>query len=162
VGGVHGAIQHKRGGDAIVPRPTYESCGFPVTVWDLINQPFALGSPTIKAGHLGGRCGFINEGQSFRIKGRLCFSQDLTCGGDVVSILFGRVDILFLNGSLRWRRKRKIAVWLTFVFSFAKRVLSSASVLFGCSATSFLTRSVCGASANVLWPPNLAGLTLPV
>ena len=35
-------------------------------------------------------------------------------------------------------------------------------MLSGCSATSFLTRSVCGASTNVLWPPNLAGLTLPV
>jgi hypothetical protein len=75
VGAVHGAIQHKRGGDAIGPQPTYESCGFPVTVWDLINQPFALRIPAIKTGHLGGRGGVINEGQSFRIKGRLCFPQ---------------------------------------------------------------------------------------
>jgi hypothetical protein len=104
VGAVHGAIQHKRGGDAIVPQSTYESCGFPVTVWDLINQPFALGSPPIKAGHLAGRCGFINEDQSFRIKGRLCFSQVLPGGGDVLPVLFGRADTLFLNGSLRWRR----------------------------------------------------------
>src|SRR5262249_38762601 len=50
----------------------------------------------------------------------------------------------------------------TGTFSLAKRALSSASVLSGCSATRFLTRSVCGASANVLWPPNLVGLTLPV
>ena len=95
MGAVHGAIQHKRGGDAIVPQPAYESRGFPVTVWDLINQPLALGSPTIKAGHLGGRCGFINEDKSFRIKGRLCYPQGLTGGGDIISILFGRVDAFF-------------------------------------------------------------------
>src|SRR6516164_1846796 len=77
-------------------------------------------------------------------------------------ILLGSVHALFLKGSLRWRIKRKIADWLTFTFSFAKQAFSSASVLSGCSATSFLTRSVCGTSAKVLWPPNLAGLTLPV
>jgi hypothetical protein len=82
-----------------------------VTVWDLINQPFALGSPAIKAGHLGGRGGFINEGKSLRIKGRLCYPQDLTGGGDVIPTLLGRADTLFLKGSLRWRRKRKIADW---------------------------------------------------
>src|SRR5260370_37052090 len=37
-----------------------------------------------------------------------------------------------------------------------------ASVLSGCSATSSLTRSVCGSSEKVLYPPNLSGLTLPV
>jgi hypothetical protein len=154
---VHGPIQRKRGGDAIVPQPTYESCGFPVAMWDLINQPFAPGSPAIKAGHLGGRSGFVNEGQSFRIKGRLCFPQGFTGGDDVLPVLLGSADTLFLNGSLRWRRKRKSADWLTFTFSFAKRALSSASVLSGCSAMSFLTRSACGASANVLWPPNWPG-----
>jgi hypothetical protein len=60
------------------------------------------------------------------------------------------------------QEERKIADWLTFIFSFAKRALSSASVLSGCSVMSFLSRSVCGASANVLWPQNLGGLTLPV
>jgi hypothetical protein len=35
------------------------------------------------------------EGQSFRIKGRLCFSQGLTSGGDVIPILFCRADTLF-------------------------------------------------------------------
>ena len=69
MGAVHGAIQHKRGGDAIGPQPADESCGFPVTVWDLINQPFALGSPAIKAGHLGGGSGLIDEDKLLRIKG---------------------------------------------------------------------------------------------
>jgi hypothetical protein len=36
------------------------------TVWDLIDQPFASGSPATKAGHLGGRCGFINEGKPLK------------------------------------------------------------------------------------------------
>src|SRR5262249_54331066 len=130
--------------------------------WDLINQPFALGSPAIKAGHLGRCCGFIDEDQSFRIKGRLCFPQGLTGGGDVVSILFGRVDTLFLNGSLRWRRKRKIADWLAFIFPFPTRALSPTSVLPGCPPTVFLTRSVGGASEIFLWPPIWAGLTLLV
>ena len=101
VGAVHSAIQHKRSGDAIGPQPTYESCGFPVAVRDLINQPFALGSPAIKTGHLGGHCGFINEDKSFRIKGRLCYPQGLTGGGDIISILFGRVDTFFLGSSVK-------------------------------------------------------------
>jgi hypothetical protein len=65
---------------------------------------------------------------------------------------------------LSWWRKRKIADRLTSTsaFSFAKRALSSAKVLSGCYATGFLTKSVCHASANVLWPPNLTRLTLPV
>ena len=146
MGAVHGAIQRKRSADAIGPQPADESCGFPVTVWDLIKQPFALGSSAIKAGIL--VVAAVSSGQSFWIKGRLCFPQGLTGGGDVLPILFGRVDTLFLNGSLRWRRKRKIADWLTFIFSFAKRALSSASVLSGCSATSFLT-SQCAVQAQM-------------
>jgi hypothetical protein len=51
------------------------------------------------------------------------FRQGPTGGGDVLPVLFGRADALFLNGSLRWRRKRKIADWLTFTFSFAKASL---------------------------------------
>jgi hypothetical protein len=137
---VHATIQHKCGGDAIVPQPTYESCGFPMTVWDLINQP--VGSPAIKAGHLGGRCGFIDEGLSFRIKVGCAFRKASPDGGDVFPILFGRVDTLFLNGSLRWRRKRKVADWLTLTFSVARRALSSASVLSGCSITSLSGSSV--------------------
>src|SRR5260370_16817192 len=54
VGSVHRAIQHKRGGDAIMAQAAYESCCFPVAVWHLINEPFALRSPPIEAGHLGG------------------------------------------------------------------------------------------------------------
>ena len=49
-------------------------------------------------GHLGGRCGFINEDKSFRIKGRLCYPQGPTGGGDIISILFGRVDTFLRNG----------------------------------------------------------------
>src|SRR5271169_6207249 len=45
VGAVHWAIQHKRGGDAIIAEPAYESCCFPVAVWHLIDEPFSLRSP---------------------------------------------------------------------------------------------------------------------
>jgi hypothetical protein len=48
---------------------TYESCCFPVAVWHLINEPFALRSPAIEAGHLGGGSGLIDEDKLFRIKG---------------------------------------------------------------------------------------------
>jgi len=40
-----------------------------------------------------------NEGQSFRIKGPLCFPQGLTGGGDVLPLLFGRVDTPFLTAA---------------------------------------------------------------
>jgi hypothetical protein len=92
---LRGAIQHKRGGDAIIPQPTYESCGFPVPVWDRINQPFALRSPAIKTGHLGGGGGFIDEDKPFRIKGWLFLPQGLTGSGDIFTIFFGGVHALF-------------------------------------------------------------------
>src|ERR1700674_2548430 len=70
--------------------------------------------------------------------------------------------LFFLKVRLMWWRNREIADWLTVTCSFAKRSRSSASVRSGCSATSSLTRSVCGSSEKVLYPPNLSGLTLPV
>ena len=69
VGAVHWAIQHKRGGDAIIVQSAYESRCFPVAVWHLINEPFALRSPAIEAGHFGSGGGLINEDKLLRIKG---------------------------------------------------------------------------------------------
>jgi hypothetical protein len=40
-----------------------------VAVWHLINEPFALRSPAIEAGHFGGGGGLINEDKLLRIKG---------------------------------------------------------------------------------------------
>ena len=54
---------------------------------DFVNQPFALRSPAIKAGHLSGCGGLIDEDQSFRIEGGLFFSQRLTGGDDIFPIL---------------------------------------------------------------------------
>jgi hypothetical protein len=62
-----------------------------VAVWHLINEPFALRSPAIEAGHLGGGGGLIDEDKLFRIKDFLFFPQRLTGRGDVGPILFGRV-----------------------------------------------------------------------
>src|SRR5271163_2315276 len=69
VGAVHWAIQHKRGGDAIIAQPAYESRCFPVAVWHLIDEPFALRSPAIEAGHVGGSGSLIDEDKFLRIKG---------------------------------------------------------------------------------------------
>ena len=69
VGSVHRAIQHKRGSNAIIAQPAYESRCFPVTVRHLINEPLALRSPAIEAGHLGGGSGLIEEDKLLRIKG---------------------------------------------------------------------------------------------
>ena len=44
-------------------------------------------------------------------------------GGDIVPVLLGGMDALFLKGSLRRRRKPKIADWLASIFSFARRSL---------------------------------------
>jgi hypothetical protein len=38
-------------------------------VWHLINEPFALRSPAIEAGHFGGGGGLIDEDKLLRIKG---------------------------------------------------------------------------------------------
>src|SRR5258708_2792885 len=64
---VHRAIQHKRGRDAIIAQPAYESRCFPVAVWHLIDEPFALRSPAIKAGHLGGGSGLIDRSEERRV-----------------------------------------------------------------------------------------------
>jgi hypothetical protein len=37
-------------------------------VWHLINEPFALRSPAIEAGHFGGGGGLIDEDKPLRIK----------------------------------------------------------------------------------------------
>src|ERR1700694_6305367 len=66
---VHRAIQHKRGGDAIIAQPAYESRCFPVAVWHLINEPFALRSPAIEAGHLGGGGRLIVENKFVPVHG---------------------------------------------------------------------------------------------
>src|SRR5258708_3369812 len=66
---VHRAIKHKGGRDAIIAQPAYESRCFPVAVWHLIDEPFALRSPAIKAGHLGGGSSLIDEDKLLRIKG---------------------------------------------------------------------------------------------
>ena len=91
VGAVHRAIQHKRGGNAIMAQPAYESRGFPVAVRYLINEPFALRSPAIEAGHLGGGSSLIDEDKFLRIKGQLFFLQGFTGRGDVGPVLFGCV-----------------------------------------------------------------------
>jgi hypothetical protein len=62
-----------------------------VAVWHFIDEPFALQSPAIEAGHLGSGGGLIDEDKLFRIKGFLLFPQRLTGRGDVGPILFGRV-----------------------------------------------------------------------
>src|SRR5260370_36742994 len=88
---VHRAIQHKRGRDAIIAQPAYESRCFPVAVWHFINEPFALRSPAIEAGHLGGGGSLIDKDKLFWIDGFLFFPQGLTGRGDVGPILFSRV-----------------------------------------------------------------------
>ena len=95
MGSVHRAIQHKRGGDTIIAQPANESRCFPVAVRHLINEPFALRSPPIEAGHLGGGGGLIDEDKLLRIKGWLLFPQGLTGRGDVGPILLGCVDAFF-------------------------------------------------------------------
>jgi hypothetical protein len=56
------------GGAAIIVQPAYERRGFPVAVWHLINEPFALRSPAIEADRFGGGGGLIDEDKLLRIK----------------------------------------------------------------------------------------------
>jgi hypothetical protein len=57
------------GSDAIMAQAAYESRCFPVAVWHLINETFALRRPPIEACHLGGGSGLINEDKFLLIKG---------------------------------------------------------------------------------------------
>src|ERR1700683_5677389 len=73
VGAVHWAIQHKRGGDAIIVQTAYESRSFPVAVWHLINEPLALRSPAVEAGPFGGGGGLLAEDEVAWVTGFLVF-----------------------------------------------------------------------------------------
>src|ERR1700674_2946431 len=97
---VHRAIQRKRGGDAIIAQPAYESRCFPVAMRHLINEPYALRSPAIKAGHLGGGGGLIDEDKLLRIKGLLLFPPGPTGRRDLGPVLFGGVHALFFKGQV--------------------------------------------------------------
>jgi hypothetical protein len=92
-GSIHRAIQHKRGRDVIIAQPAYKSRCFPMAVWRLINEPFALRSPV------------RNALRAAATSGRSCSAA---CR-------------LFLKVRLMWRRNLEIPDWLTFTFSFAKR-----------------------------------------
>ena len=48
-----------------------------MAVWHLIDEPFALRSPAIEAGHVGGRGSLIDEDKFLRIKGYLFFPGQL-------------------------------------------------------------------------------------
>jgi hypothetical protein len=69
-------------------------------VWRLINEPFALRSPAIKAGHLGGGGGLIDEDKFLRIKGLLLFPQGPAGRRDIGPVLFGGVHALFFKGQV--------------------------------------------------------------
>jgi hypothetical protein len=69
---------------------------------------------------------------------------------------------LFSKGQLEVAENAKDRRLADLCFFLRQASLSSAGGLSGCSIMSFLTRSGCGASADVLCPPNPAGLTLTV
>src|SRR5258707_5841922 len=88
VGSVHRAIQHKRGHDAIIAQPAYESRCFPVAVWHLINEPFALRSPAIEAVLLGGGSALLFEDKLVRNNGLFVFSQRPPGAHPLIALLF--------------------------------------------------------------------------
>jgi hypothetical protein len=57
------------------------------------------------------------EARGARLARRGGYAQGLADGDDIIAILFCSRTLLFLKGSSRWRRKRKIADWLTSTFS---------------------------------------------
>ena len=61
----------------------------------LIDEPFALRSPAIEAGHVGGSGSLIDEDKFLRIKGWLFFPQGFAGRGDVAPILLGCVNAFF-------------------------------------------------------------------
>jgi len=83
---------------------------FQWTVRHLSNEAFGLWRSAILSGHLGNGGGFVDEDKSLRIEARLSSPQGLTSYDDVFPILLGTANALFLNGSLRWRRKRKMPI----------------------------------------------------
>src|SRR5216684_6241095 len=159
VGSVHRAIQHKRGGDAIMAQAAYESCRFPVAVWHRIDEPFALRSPAIKAGHLGGGSSLIDEDKLLRIKGSLFFPQGLTGRSDVGAILFGWVYAFFKGqvDVVEEPRNPRLA-HLHLFFRQANLKLCKRTIrLFRYK----LLNPICmWLKREVLYPPNLSGLTL--
>src|SRR5271166_6096588 len=113
----------------------------------LANEPLATRSSTVAACHVCGCSGFIDEYEPSWIELGLHLEPRLPRRGYVRPVLFGRVQAFFLNVKPRWRRKRKIAVWLTATFSFAKRARSSDSVMSGRMSSHRPIRYLCPSNA---------------
>jgi hypothetical protein len=62
---------------------------FPIAVSHLLDKPFALRCPPVKARNRRGDAGFVDKDKALRIKSWLLLLQSLTCGGDVRPVLLG-------------------------------------------------------------------------
>ena len=92
---VHGPVEDKRGGDAIMAQRGDECDRLPVSVRHLLHQPFTSGRPAIKTCDRCRDTGFVNEYKAFRIQARLLPLQGLTGGDYVRAILLGGPQTFF-------------------------------------------------------------------
>ena len=99
---IHRAVDHVRCCDAIDAQGGHEGERLPVAVGHLGNQPLAPRSAAVEPGHLGRHRSLVNEHETRGLQSTLLGLQLPTCGGDIGSILLGRVEDFFLSVIL-WR-----------------------------------------------------------
>lgn len=91
-----------------------EGGGLPVAVRHAGAQPFAARGSAVAACHVGGRPGFVDKDQPFRIEIELAGEPFLAPLQDVGTVLLGRVGRLFLRVIPRRLKNRQIvpsATW---------------------------------------------------
>jgi len=79
----------------------YESNCFPVSMQDLLHEPFIPGCPAVETHDRRGNGGFIEENEPSRIEFWLSPLQRPTFGGDVRAILLRRPQTFFLKANFK-------------------------------------------------------------
>jgi len=92
---IHGAFQHKGGGNAVVTQRCDECNGLPVSVKHFLDEPFTPRCSAVQTGNRRRYAGFIDEYEPSRIKPLLSPLQRPSGGGHVWAILLGCPQTFF-------------------------------------------------------------------
>jgi len=111
---VRGSVQERGGAKARAPQGGGDGCGLVVALGHRDPAALAARCPTVTAGHVGGRCGFVEEDEAIRVEVGLSLEPRLARFPHVLLLLLGGVRGPFLR-VMPWRAKKRdgllVLVW---------------------------------------------------